>query len=349
MSTPKTAHPVSFRLKHWWLAFALLLSCAPSHADTNIRIVSDGQKPYLFLVNVSTHHADLHNGYSRSRFRGILASDESHHIDTGIYLTLLHYSAWVYHPDFFTSSARTEGRLDRMPDIEPRRWTALLAGLETLPINGAGPTYAQVVDHIQVYPAYYLPALDRAGVAPAENVLEHMEALLARSEKLAGVSGELSESERRTVLRLQQQATSSLSELRLQLSLDREQRIAVRSFEQLTAGPRHMIEALVAEPGLEKIPEYLSQQEPRPVSNPLPEEPSWHGEHVDVLFSYSNGTYYGFRSDKYPDPLPCYRGFVQFDGRHLAAGLDPDLVASVEASFCRYPNGDWRLENRWAN
>ena len=201
------------RLRHLVVCAVMLSYVQPAYADTRVQVSVPGQDSLKFLVSVSTHHADLHNGYSRVRFQDLLASNQSHRIDTGFYFTLSHYSAWSYHPDFLLASSRTEGRLDTMPAIEPQSWRAILDSAEKLPITGQGPTYARAVEQVRLYPANYLPALDRAGLSPEQGVLAYFEAFLERSGELAGLSGELSDAERNTALRLQGQAEQALSEL----------------------------------------------------------------------------------------------------------------------------------------
>lgn len=341
------------RVPAWLPGLVLLLCLGSAYGDTDVRVVVDTAETLHFLVSVSTHHADLHNGYSRVRFQELLQANESHHIDTGFYVTLVHYSAWAYHPDFLLGSTRNEGRFGALPPIEPEPWARLLDGLDSLPLTGTGPTYARAAEHIRMYPRYYLPALDRAQVPPAADALQHLEAFHDRAETLAGLSGQMTEGERNTALRLQDKASRALAELRLQLSLDRSQRVAVREFKALTAGPKPMIEALAREPGLDQVAAYLAAREVRAKQPPdkrssPAEKPQWHGKYVDVMFSWSPGAHYRFRSDDYPDPLSCSGGHARFDGGHIAPGVELDLEASVEAAFCRHPDGVWRLHSRWA-
>ncbi|MDX1734445.1 MAG: hypothetical protein R3228_08755 [Halioglobus sp.] len=307
-----------------------------------------GDEDPLFLVSVSTHHADLHNGYSRVRFQEVLAANKFHHIDTPFSLNLLHYSAWSYHPDFLMASSRNEGRLGPMPALEPKAWDDILGAAQSLPITGAGPTYARMVEHVRLFPSHYLPALDRAGVAPRKDALARLESLLAHATALAGLQGELSDSDRKTALHLQSKVAQYLADARQQLSLTGEQRIAVRRFKEVTAGPRPMMEALLREPGLESIANYLAALDRAAESAEPLAEPSWQGKFVDVRFSYTRGRHYGLKTSDYDEKLPCYEGSVQFDGRHLAAGVDLGLRASVPGNYCRHPDGDWHLYSRWA-
>ena len=60
------------RLRHLVVCALMLLYVQPAFADTRVQVSVPGQDSLKFLVSVSTHHADLHNGYSRVRFQNLL-------------------------------------------------------------------------------------------------------------------------------------------------------------------------------------------------------------------------------------------------------------------------------------
>jgi hypothetical protein len=317
-------------------------------ADVTVLIETGADSEELFLVSVSTRHADFHLGRSHRRFEGLLPGNVPHRVELDFYLTLVGHGASVYHPRYTTESAITHSRSAALPVFRPRPWGQVLDALGTLSVTGAGAAYFRIIEHAEQYRDRYLPALDRAGLAPDPADPGSLQRLMEKADALLALPADPDSADRRTHARLQARRARVLPDIEKLLRLSRGQRLGMQEFHALTLGPKPMVEALLADPGFPALAAFVAAAATGILASGETPTHAWPSQVSGLRYVYRTGSRYTLRTGKAKQVLPCRRGSVEFDGRAIADGLYPDLSKSVQANFCGHPDGVWRLSSRWA-
>ncbi|MGH7303239.1 MAG: hypothetical protein ACRELZ_08120 [Candidatus Rokuibacteriota bacterium] len=313
-------------------------------ADVNVRVDTQSSSTERFLVTVHTRHADLHNGYSRVRFQGLVPANVRTKVAIDFHVSLIGHGVAAYHPDYHVESATTHSRWDELPALVARRWDAILQEAKSVPYyaSGEGVGYSRVLHHVEAYGAHFLPALDQAGVDPDRAVVPRFAALLAKADALAVATTEL---ERRGHARLKEHRARVLPELEKVLALTRAQRLAIVDFRTTTIGPKAMIAALQKDLGYRALLMFVAGAHAQHAGRP-PQVHRWETG-TGLRLTYRIVEWHASRpGDEQRD---CARGQLVFDARPIAKESFQDLVKQVNnVDFCRDTAGRWSLESRAA-
>jgi hypothetical protein len=334
------------RILHSCAALILAASSVPAAADVSVLIDTRSSSSEQFLVTVHTRHADFHNGYSRVRFEGLVQANRRTQVPIEFYFTRIGYGVTAYHPDYLLESAVTRQRTDDVPALFPRHWDAVLGAVTSLPINGPEPTYAGIVGHVQLYRDQFLPALDRAGIAPDPAVVPRLASLLAKADALTTFPEPANNLERYDRSRLREQRASVLPDIEKLLASSRARRLALIAYREAAIGPKRLIAALQKEPDYPKLLEFVSSVNARKPPSALPQAQSWHNPTTGLQLTYRIDRWY--RQQRDADPPDCARGQLTFDGRPMVEGVSGDLVKRIDVDFCRRPDGLWSIAGRSA-
>jgi hypothetical protein len=318
---------------------SLALACGAARADVSVLIDTRSSSAEQFLVVVHTRHADLHNGYSRERYSGLVPANRPTRIPIDFHVNLVGHGVSAYHPDYTFESAVTHRRSDELPVLAPRRWESIFNGLDALPLYGQGVTYLNVVGHATMYRDQFLPALDRAGIDPDPVALPRLRALLEKADALVRFPPQYP-TLRGFDPRAAQARATVLPDIEKLLALTRAQRQAMAAFRELTIGRKPMLAALERDQESASLQAFLASVHSQVPAPRLPQEHAWQAR-AGLRLTYRI-------DDRYQDrrgaqPLDCFRGSMTFDGRPAADGAFDDLVKKVEARFCLEPGGQWRL------
>jgi hypothetical protein len=312
-------------------------------ADVSVLVDTRASSTEWFFVSVSTRHADLHNGYSRERFQGLVQANKRTRVPIDFYVTLVGHGVYAYHPEYFFESAVTHSRWDDLPILTPRRWDVILEGLGSLPLAGAGPSYFNALGHVEFYRDRFVAALDRADRDPDPADLPRFGALLARADTLVTFPPAETGLQRHDHAQIRARRAKVLPDIKNLLALKRSQRVAMVAFRELTIGPKPMLAALARDPGFPALQAFVaSVHAQQPVSR-LPREHVWQDQ-TGLRFTYILRERYQLKRNV--QLLDCFRGTVIFDGRPIADGAFDDLVKQVNADICLESDGSWRLQTR---
>lgn len=319
----------------------LALICNTADADVSVLVDTRSSSTEPFLVSVSTRHADLHNGYSRERFKGLVPANQRTRVPIDFYFTLVGHGVSAYHPDYLRESAITDSRWADVPILAPRRWDVILPGLGALPLAGADATYLRALEHVEFYRDGFVPALDRAGIDPDPGVLPRLGALLAKADALVTFPPVQTALQRHSHAQVQARRARVLADIGKLLALKRSQRLAMVAFRELTIGPKPMLAALANDPGFPPLQAFVTSVHAQQPVRRLPQEHTWQ-DRTGLQFTYRLHERYRLKREQHQ--LDCFRGSVTFDGRPIVDGAFDDLVKQVEANICLEPDGRWRLQ-----
>jgi hypothetical protein len=316
-------------------------------ADVTVLIDTRSNSSEQFLVTVHTRHANLHNGYARVRFEGLVQANRPTRVPIEFYLSRIGYGVTAYHPDYLLESDVTRQRGDDLPALFPRRWDAVLAGITALPLNGPEPTYAGAVGHVELYRDKYLPALDRAGVEPDSAVMSRLAALLTKADALVTFPVPAHSSIRYDQDKLKKRRAFVLSDIAKLIASSRARRLALAAFrEATTTGPMPIIAALREEPDYRSLLTFVAGVSKQKPVGALPQSRTWQNSTTGLRFTYRIVAMYpSQRGGESPD---CSRGQLTYDGRSIVEGVSGDLVRKIELEFCRQSAGTWDVAGRWA-
>jgi hypothetical protein len=262
------------------------------------------------------------------------------------YFNRIGYGVSAYHPDYLLESAVTRQRGEDVPTLFPRRWDAVIGAVTSLPVNGPQPTYAGIVGHVQYYRDNFLPALDRAGIAPDPAVVPRLAALLAKADALTTFPEPANNLGRYDQSRLREQRAGVLPDIEKLLASSRSRRLALVAFRESARGRKTLVAALGKEPDYPKLLEFISSANARKPPGKLPQTQSWQNPATGLRFTYRIDQWYRHQRDA--DSPDCARGQLTFDGRPIVEGVSGDLVKRFELDFCRRPDGSWSVAGRLA-
>jgi hypothetical protein len=327
------------RLRVYLAVTVLALAAGAAHADLSVLIDTRSQSTEQFLVIVHTRHADLHNGYSRERFKGLVPANQRTRIQIDFYVSLVGHGVSAYHPDYTFESAVTNRRSDALPTLTPRRWEVILQDLDSLPLYGQGATYLNILGHVMMYRDQYIAALDRAGIDPDPAALPRLRALLEKADALVRFPPE-TPTLQNYHYEMPAKRARVLPDIEKLLALKRSQRLAMVAFRELTIGPKPMLAALEREQQAPSLQAFLTSVHERKPAPRLPQEHAWQ-DRAGLRLAYRIDDRHQEKRDR--QLLDCFRGSVTFDGRPAADAEFEDLVKKVEARFCLEPDGQWRI------
>jgi hypothetical protein len=343
-----------------FLVSALGLMLAPAAAAGPIRVQIDvGAAPRdPFLVRISGHYADLHNGYSRHWKDVLLPAGAPRSIGLGPVNPLLNMgvSVSVYHPEYVTERARSRKtpllvRPVGFETFRPRAWRDFIAaGADPGAPRSQQPLF-QAQGHLQLFLSAWLPAIDEAGGPAASGaslraylpLLDEIARFGGESRpgppryQLAGASPEQQAAFARSIRNQELELRAELAELRRRaqawISVPPATRKSVRAQMERMHSPRGVGEELFTRHDRDQLGAFLDRYvEDRAARRDADDHTSW--IHPETRVAYRV---------RILDPPPgcAYLGISTDLTRVVAADLG-EMTARVKANFCRRPTGEWR-------
>jgi hypothetical protein len=344
-------------------ATVLTLAIASPAGAGPIRVgidVGDAELRDPFLVSVTGHYADLHNGYSRRWKDALVRAGGRHWIGLGPVNLLLNMgvSVSLYHPEYVAVRERSNKtplliRPVRLDTFRPRSWREMLQSSDEFANGGPAQLLGQLVGHFQMFLLYYLPTIDAAeGELAARDAslreylpLFHELVAFAATEAAAQPRGywarklETDPSFATSLASSAFEQRAELRELRRRidewLSLSRAQRVEVRDLMEGMRYGKTVGEQLMMPGDLAQVGAFLERQREDREARREPEgASSWTNPENRVTYRVSLlGT-----------PRQCSRLSITVD---LTRVVDADLgemVKAVKARFCQLASGEWRYE-----
>jgi hypothetical protein len=344
------------------LALALLLAPAAGAGPLRLGIETDETPRDPFLVRVSGHYADFHNGHSRHWKNALVRAGGRHWIPLGPVNALLNMgvSVTIYHPEYLTEHERSRKtplllRPVRFDSFHPRSWRDRIAA-------GAGkatdPTRARVEHplwqaqgHLQSFLKGWLPAIDAADDPPATDAaLRDYLPLFDAIDRFAqaagpapvglGMRGTTPEKQiayERSLARQELETRAEVAELtrraRAWLSVPRAERVAMRFYMKEMRSPKGLGERLLGERDLETLGAFLDRYAEDRAARRKPEKrTSWTDPERRIAY----------RVRVLDPPRSCAFLAITTDLTGVVPADLGDMTHRVKANFCQRASGAWR-------
>lgn len=345
------------------LAPALALALAPPAAAGPVSVEIQAGAPVSepFLVSVTGHYADLHNGHSRHWKDALVAAGARRFVPLGPVNPLLNLgvSVSVYHPEYVVETARSEKtplllRPVRFATFTPRAWRDVMAAGETelgeLPGSPAAHVVYQVVAHLHLFLHAYLPASDAApgggaGEASLRGFLGSFDELARYA--LASEPGVLRELDgapadprgayasaiRAQDLERRAELEELLRRAHAWLSVAPADRRVVRTLMAQMRTPQGVGELLLGPQDRARLGAFLDA---------FAREDRLHRD-PDEATSWSDpGTGVAYRVRILDPPAGCAFLSITTDLTGVVPADLGDMTHEVKARFCQQPDGQWR-------
>jgi hypothetical protein len=315
-----------------------------------------------FLVRVSGHYADFHNGYSRHWKDALVPAGGRRWIALGPvnWLVNMGVSVTVYHPEYESLRERTRQTPlllwpVRFDSFRPRSWREIMAAgpqraVEDASARAEHPLW-QALGHLQLFLIAWLPAMDAAGGTPASDaallgylsLFDEMERFVQAADpppaRFASrqASPEKQAAYARSLARQELETRAELAELvrraHAWLSLSRADRVTMRAYMEHMRTPRGLGERLLGERDLDRLGTFLDRYSADKAARRDPEaRVSW--SDPDTRISYLVQVL---------DPPPgCAFLAITTDLTGVAPADLGDMTHRVKATFCRRASGQWR-------
>jgi hypothetical protein len=343
------------------VTIVLLLLLAPAAAGGPIRVEirPDPEPRDPFVVSVTGHYADFHNGYSRrwkevpfrAGARGFIALGPVNPIlNMGV-------SVSVYHPEYVSEWARSKKtplllRPVSFETFRPRTWKSALARGE--PIENDLPNYllGQILGHLQIFLLTYLPAMDQAEgdlIASDASLRAHLpfleelvgfamtEAAAERPRRFVSASVRadpafmrgLAEQDRKTRVEVRE----LLYRIREWLSVPRSERVAMRRLMQEMRYGRNVSQELMGKDDLAQLGAFLDRYQNDREAKREPESATSWANPVNRI---------EYRVRIIEPPRRCSYLTITTDLTGVVSADLGDMTSQVKARFCRRASGEWR-------
>lgn len=344
-------------------AVALALLLAPVAGAGPLRVGIELARPPHdpFVVRVSGHYADFHNGHSRHWKDALVPAGGRHWIPLGPVNPLINMgvSLTAFHPEYLVERQRSRKtpllvRPVRF-DFHPRSWRDVMAPGAEAAAQQAGsrsqlPLW-QALGHVQLFLDAWLPAMDaRAGASVGAAARRDYLALfddLVRFVRETGATPlqltrlpedpEKRASYLRSLERQELEARVELAELvrraHAWLSLSSAERVAVRAYMQEMRTPRGLGERLLSDADLDRLGAFLERYAADAAARRDPEkQTSWTDPDTRIRYRV-----------RVLDPPPgCAYLSITTDLTGVVPEDLGDMTHQVTASFCRRASGAWR-------
>jgi len=346
------------------LALAVLLGLglsAPAAAGpVRVEIQTESELAAPFLVSVTGHYADLHNGHSRHWKDALVPAGRRQFIPLGPVNLLLNMgvSVAVYHPEYVMERARSRKtpllvRPVGFETFEPRAWREVMASDETRLGDRKDMPASQVVyhavGHLQMFLLHYLPAVDadpgraseetlRDYVAFFDELTRHALASPVReAPTLREASTEKQDAYARSVRKHDLEHRAMLEQLLFRshewLTVPPPDRRAVRTLMEKMRYPKTLGEELLTESDLDRLGDFLDRYaEDRAARRDPSRNTSW--THPETRVAY--------RVFVLDPPRRCAYLSITTDLTQVVDADLGDMTRSVKGRFCRRENGEWR-------
>jgi hypothetical protein len=307
-------------------ALGLLVASTAVAGPIWLEIDTDTAPRDPFLVRVSGHYADFHNGHSRHWKDALVRAGGRRIIALGPVNPLLNMgvSVSVYHPEYVSERERSKKtpllvRPVGFETFRPLTWRSAIETGAAFENGGPYQLLGQMLGHLQFFLSDYLPAVDTAsgGMAVSE---ESLRAYLPLFEELVrfGDSDAAAARPQRWVVQqmaeepafarsLAQSDLETRAELRellhrarAWLSLPRESRVTVRRLMEDMRYPRSVGEALMTPADRAQLAAFLDR------------------------------------------PRQCVYLSITADLTDVVPADLGDMTNQVRASFCQRASGEWR-------
>ena len=321
--------------------------------DTGEELPSDG-----FLVSISGHYADFHNGRSRRMRDALVPAGDRHWIALGPVNPLLNIgvSVSIYHPEYVSERERS----DKTPllirpvgfgSFQPRLWREMMQSDREFSNGGPEVAVPQLVGHLQNFLLHYLPALDAAKAdtgardASLRGYLALFDELFefSSTEAAARFRGSYArrvETDPNYATSLAKQLLEQRAELRellrrtrAWLSLSRDERVAMRLLMEDMRYGQFVGERLMKSGDLTHVGSFLERHR---------EDREIHRE-PEVVTSWTNPeTRLEYRVRLQDRPSRCADLGITVDLTRVVSADLGDMTNTVKARFCRQASGEWR-------
>jgi hypothetical protein len=339
-------------------ALGLLLASAAAAGPVRVEIETSAELRDPFLVRVTGHYADFHNGYSRHWKDVLVPAGRRRFIGLGPVNLLLNMgvSVSVYHPEYVTERARSRKtpllvRPVGFETFRPRAWRDVIAAGPDDAASRAEQPLPQALGHLQLFLIAWLPAVDEAGgraasAASLRPYLTRFDEITRFAEepppgvpsfRLAGAGAEQQAAFARSLRTQELKQRAELAELRRRahawVSVPAAARKVVRARMKQMRSPRGVDEELFTRRDRERLGAFLDGCAADKATRREPEERiSWTDPETRIAYRVS-----------ILDPAPrcAYLGITTDLTGIVAADLG-EMTRAVKGRFCRRATGEWR-------
>lgn len=309
-----------------------------------------------FVVTVTGHYADFHNGYSRTWKRALVPAGRAQWLPLGPVNWFLNMgvSLRVFHPEYVSESQRSRKtplllRPVFFEPFRPRAWREVMAAWPTnVEKRNEHPLFA-VLGHLQGFHHIWLPTMDAEGVvtdAQMRTYLPFLDELLAFAETAGpvprGTAMAIDDAEKRrayerSLASQELEARADTAELvrraHAWLSVPHSQRVALRTAMDDMGSPKGLGERLMSEHDLAELGAFFDRYAANRAARRDPQERvSWTNPETRITYRVT-----------VLDPPPgCAYVSVTTDLTRVVDADLGDLTHEVRARFCQRPSGEWR-------
>jgi hypothetical protein len=307
-----------------------------------------------FLVRITGHYADFHNGHSRHWKTALIPAGGRHFVALGPVNAVLNMgvSVSVYHPAYISERERSRKtplliRPVGFETFQPRSWHSVMASGGAFENGGPEQFLGQAFGHVREFVESYLPAVDRSDrwEVPDSALRRHLplfreidrfcdreEARLRRSGGFRGDDPAFERALARQDLEMRAELSEWVRRSEAWLSLARAERVEVhRRLEQMSSA-RSVAEELLTGSDVAEIAAFVERQ--------LADRAE--GREPEGAVSWTNpATRISFRAKLRGRPGDCVAVSVTTDLTTLVAADLGDLTHSVRGRLCRGGTGSW--------
>jgi hypothetical protein len=336
----------------------VLLASAAAAGPVRVEIETRAELRDPFLVRVTGHYADFHNGYSRHWKDTLIPAGRRRFIGLGPVNPLLNsgVSVSVYHPEYVTERARSKKtpllvRPVGFETFRPRAWRDFIAAGPDDAAGRAEQPLAQALGHLQLFLLAWLPAVDEAGGRAASTAslrayLPLLDEITRFAEerppggppfRLAGASAEQQAAFVRSLRTQELQQRAELAELRRRahawVSVPAAARQVVRAHMEQMRSARGLDEELFTRRDRERLGAFLDRYAADKAARRRPEERiSWTDPETRIAY----------RVNILDPPRACAYLGVTTDLTGVVSADLGEMTRAVKGRFCRRATGEWR-------
>jgi hypothetical protein len=309
-----------------------------------------------FVVTVTGHYADLHNGHSRTWKRALVPAGGAQWLPLGPVNLVLNMgvSLRVYHPEYVAESQRSRKtpllvRPVVFEPFRPRAWRDVMAEWPTDVTRRVEHPLFAVLGHLQSIHQIWLPAMDVEGSATDAQLrtyLPFLDELLAFAESAGPAprdttmtfdTPEKRRAYERSLANQELETRADAAELvrraHAWLSLPRAQRASLRTVMEDMRSPKGLGERLMSERDLAELGAFLDRYTAARAARRDPQtRVSW--THPETRITY--------RVSVLDPPRGCAYVAVTTDLTRVVDVDLGDMTHDVKARFCQRASGEWR-------